>query len=149
MTSTHEPDYRRVFVALDGSDCQDDVCAQAIRIASRNRAELFVGHVIDTTTFEMAGDFSSELFEALETAFRKRIAPQLEVAEEDEHISHVEVIIRSGRVRETLKEEMLDSIQPDLVICGARGLSTIKYALLGSISTFLVRNTECDVLVVK
>ena len=44
---------------------------------------------------------------------------------------------------------MLDTVNPDLVICGARGLSGIKYALLGSISSFLLRNTDCDILVVK
>ena len=44
---------------------------------------------------------------------------------------------------------MLDVVQPDLVMCGARGLSSIKYALLGSISTFLLRSSECDILVVK
>ena len=37
--------------------------------------------------------------------------------------------------------------QQDFVL--ARGLSSIKYALLGSISTFLLRNTDCDILVVK
>ena len=49
----------------------------------------------------------------------------------------------------SLKDEMLDVVKPDLVLCGARGLSSIKYALLGSISTFLLRNTDCDILVVK
>ena len=49
----------------------------------------------------------------------------------------------------SLKDEMLDVIKPDLVMCGARGLSSIKYALLGSISTFLLRSTDCDILVVK
>ena len=44
---------------------------------------------------------------------------------------------------------MLDVIHPDLVICGARGLSSIKYAILGSISTFLTRNTDCDTLIIK
>ncbi len=58
-------------------------------------------------------------------------------------------MIRAGRIRETLKDEMLDVVKPDLVLCGARGLSSIKYALLGSISTFLLRNTDCDILVVK
>ena len=38
---------------------------------------------------------------------------------------------------------------PDLVICGVRGLSNIKYAFVGSTSTFLVRHMECDVLVVR
>ena len=59
------------------------------------------------------------------------------------------MIVRAGRIRETLKDEMLDVIHPDLVVCGARGLSSIKYAILGSISTFLTRNTDCDTLVIK
>ncbi len=57
--------------------------------------------------------------------------------------------MKAGRIRETLKEEMLDVIQPDLVICGARGLSPIKYALLGSISSYLVHSAKADTLVVK
>ena len=44
---------------------------------------------------------------------------------------------------------MLDVIKPDLVICGARGLSSIKYAIMGSISTFLTRSAPCDTLVIK
>ena len=43
----------------------------------------------------------------------------------------------------------LESAGADLVMCGARGLSSIKYALLGSISTFLLRSSDCDILVVK
>ena len=35
------------------------------------------------------------------------------------------------------------------MICGVRGLSGIKYAFVGSVSTFLVRHMECDVLVVR
>ena len=74
---------------------------------------------------------------------------QLEEAKANPDIPEVEVMIRAGRIRETLKDEMLDVVKPDLVLCGARGLSSIKYALLGSISTFLLRNTDCDILVVK
>ena len=85
----------------------------------------------------------------LEEAFKNSIEKQVEEAKANPDIPEVEVIIRAGRIRETLKDEMLDIIQPDLVLCGARGLSSIKYALLGSISTFLLRNTECDILVVK
>ena len=67
----------------------------------------------------------------------------------EDRIPKVEVQVKTGRIRETLKDEMLDVIKPDIVLCGARGLSSIKYALLGSISTFLLRNTDCDILVVK
>ena len=91
----------------------------------------------------------THLVNGLEEAFNNSIAKQLEEAKANPDIPEVEVMIRTGRIRETLKDEMLDVVKPDLVLCGARGLSSIKYALLGSISTFLLRNTDCDILVVK
>lgn len=141
--------YAKVFVALDGTDQQDFVLARAIKVAANNGAKLYIGHVIDSTALESAGAYPVDLINGLETAFRDSIAPAVEEAKANPDIADVEIIIRAGRIRETLKDEMLDVIQPDLVMCGARGLSSIKYALLGSISTFLLRSTDCDILVVK
>ena len=141
--------YSKVFVALDGTDQQDFVLARAIKVAANNGAKLYIGHVIDSTALESAGAYPVDLINGLETAFRDSIAPAVEEAKANPDIADVEIIIRAGRIRETLKDEMLDVIQPDLVMCGARGLSSIKYALLGSISTFLLRSSECDILVVK
>ena len=90
-----------------------------------------------------------DLIPSLEKDFRESIADQVAEAEAEPQIKSVKVIVKAGRIRETLKDDMLDVIKPDLVICGARGLSSIKYAILGSISTFLTRSTTCDVLVVK
>ncbi len=141
--------YSKVFVALDGTEQQDFVLARAIKVAANNGAKLFIGHVIDSTALESAGAYPVDLINGLETAFKDSIAAQVEEAEANPAIPEVEIMIRSGRIRETLKDEMLDVVQPDLVLCGARGLSSIKYALLGSISTFLLRTTDCDILVVK
>lgn len=141
--------YSKVFVALDGTEQQDFVLARAIKVAANNGAKLIIGHVIDSTALESAGAYPADLVKGLEEAFRDSIAAQVEEATANPDIPEVDVLIRAGRIRETLKDEMLDVVQPDLVMCGARGLSSIKYALLGSISTFLLRCTECDILVVK
>lgn len=141
--------YSKIFVSLDGTEQQEFVLARAIKVAANNHAKLIIGHVIDSTALESAGAYPVDLVNGLESAFRNSIAEQVAEAEENPDIPEVEIMIRAGRIRETLKDEMLDVIQPDLVLCGARGLSSIKYALLGSISTFLLRNTECDILVVK
>ena len=50
---------------------------------------------------------------------------------------------------ETLAEQLIEPFAPDLVVCGERGLSNIKYVFVGSVSTYLIRNLRCDVLVVK
>lgn len=141
--------YSKVFVALDGTEQQDFVLARAIKVAANNNASLVIGHVIDSTALESAGSYPADLVQGLHDAFTNSIADQVQEAQENPDIPEVEVMIRAGRIRETLKDELLDVVQPDLVLCGARGLSSIKYALLGSISTFLLRNTECDILVVK
>lgn len=141
--------YSKVFVALDGTEQQDFVLARAIKVAANNGAALIIGHVIDSTALEPAGSYPADLVQGLQDAFTNSIAAQVEQAKANPAIPSVDVVIRAGRIRETLKDEMLDVIEPDLVLCGARGLSSIKYALLGSISTFLLRNTDCDILVVK
>ncbi|HJF46172.1 universal stress protein [Thermophilibacter provencensis] len=141
--------YDRIFVSLDGSDQQDKVLDRAILLAANDNAELYIGHVIDSTALEAAGTFPVDVVPSLEKAFRESIDAKVHAAEANPSIKKVEVIVRAGRIRETIKDEMLDVINPDLVICGARGLSSIKYAILGSISTFLTRNTECDTLVIK
>lgn len=148
-TSYQDLGYDRVFVSLDGSDEQDKVLDRAIVMAANDHAELYVGHVIDSTALEAAGTYPLDIVPTLEKNFRASVAEKIAEAEANPDIPKVEVLVRSGRIRETLKDEMLDVIKPDLVICGARGLSSIKYAILGSISTFLTRNTDCDTLIVK
>lgn len=141
--------YDKIFVALDGTEQQELVLARAIIMAANNNAELYIGHVIDSTALEAAGTYPVELLEDMERTFREGIAAQVAEAEEEPQIRKVEVIVKAGRIRETLKDDMIDVVDPDLIICGARGLSNIKYALLGSISTFLARNAKCDTLILK
>lgn len=141
--------YKKVFVALDGSDQQEKVLTRAIKVAANNGANLYIGHVIDSTVLETAAEYPVDLLPGLEKSFRDSIANLVETAKAEEAIPEVEILVETGRIRETLKEEMLDAVKPDLVLCGARGFSPIKYALLGSISTFLLRNAPCDILVVK
>ena len=149
MANYKEMDYDRVFVSLDGTDRQDKVLERAILVAANNNADLYIGHVIDSTALETAGTYPVDLIPELERGFRASIADGVARAEAEPGVGSVKVLVRCGRIRETLKEEMIDQVKPDVIVCGARGLSPIKYALLGSISTFLLRSAPCDILVVK
>lgn len=149
MTTYQDLGYDKIFVSLDGTEQQDKVLDRAIIVAANNNAELYIGHVIDSTALETSGTYPTDLLESLEKSFRASIADAVAKAQGEDQIKKVEVIVKAGRIRETLKEEMIDVIEPDLIICGARGLSSIKYALLGSISTYLARSSKCDTLVVK
>ena len=141
--------YNRIFAALDGGSTQEAVARRALSIAHDNNAEVLFGHIIDSVPYEANGiDFA-----ALSEDGRMRIEEELQVfldrARGDEAIPAVDVQVRAGRVAETLIDALIKPYNPDLVICGVRGLSNIKYAFVGSVSTSLIRNVTCDVLVVR
>ena len=98
---------------------------------------------------QAAGTYPATLIPSLEKAWKDSVAADIEKARSMPGIKGITVDAKAGRVRETLMDEFITPLQPDLVICGARGLSNIKYAILGSISTFLIRSCDCDVLIVK
>lgn len=149
MVSYKDMGYKLVFVSLDGSDQQATVLERAITVAVNNGAKLVVGHVVDTSALEASGEPHDGYVEKRTADFEASVKPVLEEAHAHGGLADYEIAVELGRVRETLKDKLLDVVHPDIVVCGARGLSSIKYALLGSISTFLVRESDCDVLVVK
>ena len=136
-------EYARIFAALDGASTQEAVAQRAVTLAADNHAKLMFGHVIDSVPYEASGVD----FEALCAEGKKRIeadlADVLAAARQNPDIPSVEVSVHAGRIADTLEHEL------NLVVCGERGLSNIKYVFVGSVSTFLIRNLRCDVLVVK
>lgn len=141
--------YNKIFAALDGGQTQEAVARRALSIAHDNNAEVLFGHVIDSVPYEANGiDFAALNEDGLQR-IEEALKPYLTRARGDECIPNVEVEVRAGRVAETLIEALIEPFNPDLVICGVRGLSNIKYAFVGSVSTQLIRNVKCDVLVVR
>ena len=141
--------HKRVFAALDGASTQAEVARKAVLIAEDNEAELFFGHVVDSVPYEAAGVDFEELCNEVKVRLEGEIADVLEEARNNPRIKSVDVVVRAGRITDTLAHQLIEPLDPDLVICGERGLSNIKYAFVGSVSNFLIRNMRCDVLVVK
>ena len=140
--------YRRIFAALDGGDTQEAVARRTLSIAHDNNAEVLFGCVIDNTKFETSGFAHDALVANKEAAIREALKRYLNRSAKDECIPSVDLKVGIGRVAETLENDLIKPFDPDLVICGVRGLSNIKYAFVGSVSTHLVHNMGCDVLVV-
>ncbi len=141
--------YKRIFAALDGGKTQDMVAERAIDLAAREHADLLFGHVVDSVPYEAAGTDFAALAADVKEKLEESIAGLLEEARNNPDIPSVNVVVKAGRITETLSEQIIDPFEPDLVICGERGLSNIKYVFVGSVSTYLIRNLRCDVLVVK
>lgn len=141
--------YNRIFAALDGGSTQEAVIRRTFSIAHDNNAEVLLGHVIDSSMFETGGVRRDQISQANKETIEKELELFLTRASQDEHIPSVEIQVAVGKIDETLVNEMAKPFKPDLCICGVRGLSSIKYAFVGSVSTYLIRHMECDVLVVR
>ena len=141
--------YNKIFAALDGAATQEAVVRRALSIAHDNNAEVVLGHVIDSVPYEANGIDFAALIDDGHDRIEEELKKYLTRARNDECIPSVDLQVRAGRVSECLMESLIEPLNPDLVICGVRGLSNIKYAFVGSTSTFLIRNMNCDVLVVR
>ena len=141
--------YNRIFAALDGTDAQVAVARRTLSIAHDNNAEVLFGHVIDTSKFETGGLGNAEIAANKKTAIEKSIKRQLDRSAQDDCVPSVDVKVSMGPIIETMMNDLIEPFDPDLIICGVRGLSNIKYAFVGSVSTHLVRHAKCDVLVMR
>ena len=141
--------YKRIFAALDGASTQRAVMERAIALAEEEHAELTFGHVIDSVPYEASGVDFELLCNEGKIRIETDLADLLEKARNNADIPSVQLIVRAGRITDTLTEQLIEPFNPDLVICGERGLSNMQYAFVGSVSKYLIRTVRCDVHVVK
>ncbi len=141
--------YNRIFAALDGGSTQEAVARRAFSIAHDNNSEILFGYVIDSSKFETSGVGDDALVESTRERLRGDLERYFKRAEQDECIPSLDLKVGIGRIAETLENDLIKPFNPDLVICGVRGLSNIRYAFVGSVSTHLVHHMTCDVLVVR
>ena len=141
--------YKRIFAALDGASTQRAVMERAIALAEEEHAELTFGHVIDSVPYEASGVDFELLCNEGKIRIETDLADLLEKARNNADIPSVQLIVRAGRITDTLQKQLIEPNEPDLVICGERGLSNIKYVFVGSVSTYHIRNVRCDVREVK
>jgi len=141
--------YNKIFAALDGGSTQEAVARRALSIAHDNNATVLFGHVIDSVPYEANGIDFAALIEDGHSRIEESLKKYFTRARNDECIPSIDLQVRAGRINETLMESLIEPLNPDLIICGVRGLSNIKYAFVGSVSTYLIRNARCDVLVIR
>lgn len=141
--------YTRVFVAIDGSQMQEEVLRKAIRIASTNHASIFIGHVVDTAATDAGVINTDELVASIKGRMEANLKEILDTARNDTNIPETIFEVAAGPITDTMVEKFIKPFKPNLVICGERGFSSVKYMFVGSVSTYLIRAMNCDVLVVK
>jgi len=156
-----ENHYSRILVAIDGSTSSIHATDYAISIALKNSSQLFVLYIIDayeysrlSSSIVLAPTFGSEKYleekneaEKLMNKIKERF--RLKVKDNTKFKEPKTEIVEGVKSVATTIMEYAESENIDLIIIGSRGRTSFKKLLLGSISSNVMKNAHCAVLVIR
>lgn len=141
------PVIRHILLAVDGSFVADRAADFAASLALRYRARITVLHAF-TPIAERAGAPGQG-----QTPGWTRETAQASVAGTALHLSAMGIAEVATEVVEGPAPNVIlgiaETLKPDLIVVGARGLGTWQGQTLGSVSMAVAQRAECPVLVVK
>lgn len=156
-----EKPFSRVLVAIDGSISLMHTIDYAISIAMKNNSQLVILYVIDVYKYPylpssiiLAPTFGSEKYleERNEAEERMNKIKEKYKQKTKNNIDSKELkteIIEGAKSAATTIMEYAESENIDLIIIGSRGRTSFKKLLLGSVSSDIIKNAHCAVLVIR
>lgn len=138
--------YRKILVAVDGSDSSRNAFRQACRVARDDKSWITVLTAIPL--FEDQFDVLSmkeKVSSTLREEGEKILAGIKKVADEED--AFIRPMLKEGSPFEMILDTAEEN-NYDLIVMGRSGLSNIERALLGSVTASVIAHSSRDVLVV-
>ena len=157
----HGKHFSRVLVAIDGSTSSMHAIDYAISIAMKNNSQLIVLYVIDVYKYPylpssiiLAPTFGSEKYLEEKNEAEEQMNKIKEKYKQKikDNINSTELkteIVEGAKSAPTTIMEYAESENIDLIIVGSRGRTSFKKLLLGSVSSKIIKNAHCAVLVIR
>lgn len=140
--------YSHIQIAVDGSKEADLAFTKAVAIAKRNNASLEILHVIDTRSFQNVSSFDSAMVEQVSADAKKKLEEYYDRAVKA-GIKDVHYSIEFGSPKAIIAHDFPKKHQTDLIVLGATGLNAVERLLIGSVTEYVTRTAECDVIVIR
>jgi len=143
--------YKRIMVAVDGSDTAGRGLKEAIDLAKDQKAKLAIVHVIDLVVAYGAGQFPGAYIEAMRELARDVIEHARKTAQAagiEPEIQSPEVVTAGYHVAETITQVARDW-KADLLVVGTHGRRGVSRILIGSVAEHMVRLAQCPLLLVR
>ena len=153
--------FSRILVAIDGSTSSIQATDYAFSIAMKNNSQLFVLYVIDaygyfhlSSSIILAPTFGSERYleeksEAEKLMNRIKENFKLKVNDNTKFKELKTEIVEGVKSVPATIMEYAESEDVNLIIIGSRGRTSFKKLLLGSVSSNVMKNAHCAVLVIR
>lgn len=156
-----EKPFSRVLVAIDGSISSMHTIDYAISIAMKNNSQLVILYVIDVYKYPylpssiiLAPTFGSEKYleERNEAEEQMNKIKEKYKQKTKNNIDSKELkteIVEGAKSAATTIMKYAESENIDLIIIGSKGKTSFKKLLLGSVSSDIIKNAHCAVLVIR
>jgi nucleotide-binding universal stress UspA family protein len=137
--------YRRILVAVDGSESSKNAFRQACRIALEDKSWLAVITTIPSyeDLFQMPS-IQEKVSIALRAEGEKIVAEIKEIAAEED--TYIKTLLEEGTPFDTIIDTAEEG-NYDLIVMGRLGMKRIEKALVGSVTARVIGNSQRDVLV--
>ncbi len=137
--------YRRILVAVDGSESSKNAFRQACRIALADKSWLTVITTIPSyeDLFQMPSIQEKVSF-ALKAEGEKIVSEIKEIAAQED--AYIKTILEEGTPFDTIIDTAEEG-NYDLIVMGRLGRRRIEKALVGSVTARVIGNSQRDVLV--
>jgi nucleotide-binding universal stress UspA family protein len=158
-----KPLFKKILVALDGSESSERAAQASLELAEKLKADLVVLHAISPPTSYYHSTIASPTGMSLPApsqheidayyAYARKVAMGI-VGETESKAKKQGVHVKTeipeavSSVIETIINHAVKE-NADLIVVGTRGLGGFKKMLLGSVSSGIVSHAHCPVLVVR
>ncbi len=145
--------FKRILVAVDGSDMSEQALQEAIKLAKEHAAQLRIVHAVDTVTFDLNIEFSSisEISDSMIKSGREILGKAEAVA----HAAGIPVetkLIEQDTLGKRIPELIAADAETwpaDLIVICTHGRSGLSHLFLGSVAERLVRVATKPVLLIR
>lgn len=142
-------EYHNILVGLDGSELADKALKQAIEVAKRNHAKLFIAQIIpDEVSVSTSITYPASSLEAERKSTKLYLEEKAKEAK-DQGVADVQTIFKVGSPRRELAITIPQETDIDLTIVGVSGKGAIERLLIGSVAQFISIHSTTNVLLVK
>ncbi|MCK1991841.1 universal stress protein [Peribacillus muralis] len=141
-------DYKKILVAVDGSEEAEWALKKAIYLAKLSDATLVLAHIVDTRNFPTIEAYDMTLRDSSD-AFANELLEKYKAEAVASGIANVQTEVSYGSPKVQIPKDVAKKHSIDLIVCGATGLNAVERFLIGSVSEGIVRNSSCDVIIVR
>lgn len=139
--------YKKILVAIDGSDSSYYALDAAIDLAKQNNSTLYLVSVVNTANLPMnvGVSYAPGLINDLEDNAQKDLDKAEAIVKEAGLTCKVELL--NGEPREQLTNYPKDH-DIDLIVMGKTGTSAFTRVFVGSVTRYVTEHTNVNILVV-